>query len=90
MGVGDRPLDVGKAFIENDEVRLTAWMRAKLQIAVWEKAADCESLLAVEQAAILALRPPLNVKDNDPRLAARISTARKKMVDKLRITKEST
>lgn len=67
-----------------DEERLTAWMRAKLAIAIWEKHVACESLGEVERAVISRLSPPLNVKDNDPELAARISAALKAMADKLR------
>lgn len=65
---------------EDDEKTLTEWMMQRLEIAVWEKPADCENLGDLEKAVLQSLKPPLNVKDNESPWRAQVSAARKAMV----------
>lgn len=66
---------------EQDEV-LTAWMRKKLELAVWPKPATCELSLAEIEVEVLArLLPPLNLKDVRTPWAAQVKAARSAMAD---------
>jgi hypothetical protein len=69
---------------EHDE-RLTAWMREKLELAVWPKPEDCEfALLQVEIALLAQLLPPLNLKDVITPWTAQLKTARAAMATQAR------
>jgi hypothetical protein len=69
---------------EHDE-RLTAWMRKKLELAVWPKPDDFEFALARLEIALLAqLLPPLNLKDVSTPWNAQVKRARAVMATQAR------
>lgn len=72
------------ALTEDGEERLTVWMNAHLQIAVWAKPLDCTDLGAVEVAVLKRWSPPLNLRDNRSTWGARVSAARKVMASDAR------
>jgi hypothetical protein len=72
---------------EHDE-RLTAWMRTNLELAVWPKPEECDSLLQVELVLLGELLPPLNLKDVTTPWTAQLKTARAAMATQARIWAE--
>ncbi|GAA1089865.1 GIY-YIG nuclease family protein [Pseudonocardia alni] len=63
--------------LDEDEVRLTAWMREHLRVSWCEHPAQRE----VEADAIRILRPPLNVDPATGQTVALVKTARRRYVD---------
>lgn len=66
---------------EHDAV-LTAWMRERLEIAVWPKPEDCSfSLKTIETALLARLLPPLNLQDVVTPWTTQVKAARALMAD---------
>jgi hypothetical protein len=72
------------ALSDEGEAKLTDWMNANLQIAVWAKPADCTNLGTIEVAVLKRWSPPLNLRDTRSTWGARVSAARKAMASDAR------
>lgn len=66
-----------------DDGRLTAWMRTRLEIAVWAKQGDVR-LADIEKVAIGRLQPPLNLTHVNNRWTENVKRARSVMAGEAR------
>ena len=64
---------------EEQDVMLTEWMNAHLEITAWEKPPECASLDEIEVAVLKRWSPPLNLRDSRSTWGARVSSALKLM-----------
>lgn len=72
------------ALDEAADEKLTVWINAKVQLAVWAQPADCTNLGAVEIAVLKKWSPPLNLRDARSTWGARVSATRKAMANDAR------
>lgn len=67
----------------DDDAKLTAWMRARLQVAVWERS-GAVPLADTERAVLQHLNPPLNIAGVQHANRLSLQAARKVMADQAR------
>lgn len=67
----------------SDDAKLTAWMRERLQVAVWQRSGTVP-LEDVERAVLRHLNPPLNIAGVQHAHRASLQAARRVMADQAR------
>lgn len=67
----------------NDDAKLTAWMRERLDVAVWERSGNVP-LEDTERAVLQHLNPPLNIAGVQHANRLSLQAARKVMADQAR------
>lgn len=67
----------------SDDAKLTAWMRERLQVAVWPRSGTVP-LEDIERAVLQQLNPPLNITGVQHAHRASLQAARKIMADQAR------
>jgi hypothetical protein len=72
------------ALSEEQDVMLTEWLDARLEMAVWTKPPECAVLGEIEVAVLKRWSPPLNLRDNRSTWGARVSAALKLMASDAR------
>jgi len=69
----------------DDDLKLTEWMRERLELAVWRRPSTCSDLHFVEVGVLSRWVPPLNIQDNrSSRWRPLITTARRAMAGEAR------